>query len=97
MNQILKGVCNSSQFKCLLAWYKQNKDVCPEEKKKLLGTIDLDLFTATELFQLVKPSGLFPDDEVDERILKHLGERDKVVYHKEWRQAANSRNDPSLK
>lgn len=71
-------VFNSAQFRCFWAWYQGNKDTCPEDKKKIMGTIDLDLFRATELFLLVKPSGLFPDDEVDKRIVECLHERDEM-------------------
>ena len=70
--------CNSAQFKCLLAWFNQNKDVCQEDKKEILATIDLDFLPAADLFQLVKPSGLFPDDEVDKRIVECLRERDEL-------------------
>ena len=67
---------NSAQLKCLLAWFNQNKDVCQEDKNKILATIDLDSLPAADLFELVKPSGLFPDDEVDKRIVECLRERD---------------------
>ena len=71
-------IFTSAQFKCLLAWFNQNKDICQEDKKKILDKIDLDLLPAADLFQLVKPSGLFPDDEVDKRIVECLHERDKL-------------------
>ena len=72
---------NSAQFRCLLAWLNQNKDVYPKIKQLLLRTIDLNFLPAADLFQLVKPSGLFPDDEVDKRIVKCLHERD--AFHAE--------------
>ena len=34
MNQILKGVCNSSQFKCLLAWLVQTIQGCVSGREK---------------------------------------------------------------
>lgn len=74
----LQTIYSSAQLRCFLAWYNQNKDICQEDKKKILGTIDLDALPATDLFQLVKPSGLFPDDEVDKRILDCLRERDEL-------------------
>ena len=40
-------------------------------------------FGAADLFQLVKPSGLFPDDEVDKRILKVLEESEKKDFLEE--------------
>ena len=74
---------NSSRFRCLLAWYKRNKNWSQEDKEDILGTFDLDLFSGTDLFQLVKPSGLFPDDEVDKRILKVLEESEKKDFLEE--------------
>ena len=70
----LRASCamNSARFRCFWAWCQTNKDMCPEDKKKILGVIDLDLFCATELFLLVKPSGLFPEVEVDKRIVNCL-------------------------
>ena len=44
----------------------------------ILETIDLYSLPATDLFQLVKPSGLFPDEEVDKRIVECLRERDEM-------------------
>ena len=46
--------------------------------EEILGTIDLDLLPAADLFELVKPSGLFPDNEVDKRIVECLRERDEL-------------------
>ena len=80
-----EGEYNSSKFRCFVAWYKRNKDIAQEDKDKILGLIDLDLFSATELYQLVKPSGLFPDVEVEKRILRCLGERDEMVLAKKKR------------
>ena len=68
----------SAQLRCLLAWYNQNKDMCQEDKEEILGTIDLDSLPAADLFEIVKPSGLFPDDEVDKRIVKCLRESDQM-------------------
>ena len=81
-------VLNSARFRCFWAWCQTNKDTCPEDKKKILGVIDLDLFRATELFLLVKPSGLFPEVEVDKRIVRCLRERDEMVSQKEKYSAA---------
>ena len=53
-------ICNSAKFICFLAWYQQNEDICHNDKKKILGMIDLDLF------------GLFPNAEVDKRIIECL-------------------------
>ena len=64
----IQTVIGSAQFRCLLAWCNQNKDISQEYKKKILETIDLCSLSGADLFQLVKPSGLFPDDEVDKRI-----------------------------
>ena len=72
---------NSAQLRCILAWLDQNKDVYPKVKELLLSTIDLNFLPAADLFQLVKPSGLFPDDEVDKRIVQCLHERD--AFHAE--------------
>jgi len=83
MTKKSQRVLNSAQFRCFWAWYQVNKDMCLEDKKKILGTIDLDLFRATELFLLVKPSGLFPDVEVDKRIVMCLRERDEMVSQRE--------------
>ena len=72
---------NSAQLRCLLAWLNQNQneDSCQEDKKSVLAeTIDLDSLPAADLFKLVKPSGLFPDDEVDRRIFECLLERDEM-------------------
>ena len=66
----------SAQLRCLLAWYNQNKNMCQEDKEEILGTIDLDSIPAADLFELVKPSRLFPDDEVDKRIVKCLRAND---------------------
>lgn len=82
-------VLNTARFRCLLSWYEQNKNWSQEDKEEILGTFNLDLFSATELFQLVKPSGLFPEDEVDKRIPKALGESDKKAILEEINQAAN--------
>ena len=68
----------SALVRCFLAWYQQNVDMCPNEKKKIFGMIDLDLVNASDLFQVVKPSGLFPDVEVDKRIIERLRERDEM-------------------
>ena len=68
----------SALVRCFLAWYQQNEDMCPNEKKKIFGMIDLDLVNASDLFQVVKPSGLFPDVEVDKRIIERLRERDEM-------------------
>ena len=68
----------SAQLRCLLAWYNQNKDMCQEDKEEILGTIELDYLPVADLFELVKPSGLFPDDEVDKRIVKCLRESDQM-------------------
>ena len=76
-------ICNSAKFRCFLAWYHKNQDICHNDKKKILGMIDLDLFSASDLFQLVKPSGLFPDAEVDKRIIECLRERDEMASQKE--------------
>ena len=72
---------NSAQLRCILAWLDQNKDVYPKVKELLLSTIDLNFLPAADLFQLVKPSGLFHDDEVDKRIVQRLHERD--AFHAE--------------
>jgi len=72
---------NSAQLRCILAWLNQNKDVYPKNKQLLLRTIDLNFLPAADLFQLVKPSGLFPDDEVDKTIVQRLHERD--AFHAE--------------
>ena len=82
-------ILNSAKFRCFLAWKQGNKDTSQEEKKKILGTIDLDLFHAIELYQLVKPSGLFPEDEVEKRIVKCLRERDEMISQKERNDDAN--------
>ena len=66
-----------------------NKDTCKDVKKNILGTIDLELFRAIELYQLVKPSGLFPADEVEKRIVKCLRERDEMISQKEKNVDAN--------
>ena len=66
-----------------MAWYKRNKNWSQEDKEDILGTFDLDLFSGTDLFQSVKPSGLFPDDEVDKRILKVLEESEKKDFLEE--------------
>ena len=55
--------------------------ILPKTKQLLLRTIDLNFLPAADLFQLVKPSGLFPDDEVDKRIVQCLHERD--AFHAE--------------
>ena len=72
---------NWAQLRCILAWLDQNKDVYPKVKELLLSTIDLNFLPAADLFQLVKPSGLFHDDEVDKRIVQRLHERD--AFHAE--------------
>ena len=82
-------VLNSAKFRCFWSWYQVNKDTCQEVKKKILGRIDLDLFRAIELYQLVKPSGLFPADEVEKRIVKCLRERDEMISQKEKNVVAN--------
>ena len=71
---------NSAQLRCILAWLNQNKDVYPKIQQLLLRTIDLNFLPAADLFQLVKPSGLFPDDEVDKRIVQCLHERDAMPF-----------------
>ena len=68
----------SAIFRCVLAWFNQNKDLCQEDRKQILDMIALDSLPAADLFRLVKPSGLFPDDEVDKRIIECLLERDEL-------------------
>ena len=70
----------AAKLYCLLAWYNQNKDMCQEDKKKMLGMIDLDLPPAADLFQLVKRywHWLFPNDKEDKRIVECLRERDEM-------------------
>lgn len=71
-------IWNFAKFEYFSALYKQNEDMCQEDKEEILGMIDLDLFPPTALFKKVQPSGFFPDTEVDRRIYKYLKEMDRL-------------------
>ena len=69
---------NARIFQFLASWYKKNKDGCSEaDKDEMMQFIQLDKFLMSDLIKIVKPSGLFPDEKVDEMMLAHAEEVDK--------------------
>ena len=48
-----------------------------------LTHISLDLFLPSELIEIVKPTGLYPDDEIDKRIRDYLHEMDGIISTRE--------------
>ena len=57
-------------------WYSGNKDCKAEEKKMILGSINLDEFTGEELLTKVKESGLFSDKEIDKKCIEKFRKTD---------------------
>ena len=49
----------------------------------LMQFIQLDEFLMSDLIKIVKPSGLFPDEEVDEMILAQAEKLDKILLDEE--------------
>ena len=77
---------NQEILQVFAAWYEKNQDECSkEDKEEILECISLDLFKPSELFKIVKPSSLYPDEEIDKRILDHLHEmEDRIARYENW-------------
>ena len=69
---------NKRIFQFVASWYEKNKDGCSKaDKDEMMQLIKLDKFLLSDLIKIVKPSGLFPDEKVDEMMLAHAEEVDK--------------------
>ena len=61
------------KFDLFLDWYKENKENCSEENKKIiLDSFNLDDFSGEELLTVVRKSGLFPEEDVINKVLEKL-------------------------
>ena len=61
------------KFDLFLAWYNENTEYCSEENKKIiLDSFNLDDFSGEELLTVVRKSGLFPEEEVINKVLEKL-------------------------
>ena len=61
------------KFDLFLAWYNENTEYCNEESKKIiLDSFNLDDFSGEELLTVVRKSGLFPEEEVINKVLEKL-------------------------
>ena len=66
------------------AWYEKNKDGCSKaDKDDIKQFIKLDELLLSDLIKIVKPLGLFPDEEVDEMILAKAEKFDKNLLDEE--------------
>ena len=75
---------NKRNFQFVAAWYEKNKDGCSKaDKDDLMQFIQLDEFLMSDLIKIVKPSGLFPDEEVDEMILAQAEKLDQILLDEE--------------
>ena len=75
---------NKRIFQFFVAWYEKNKDGCSKaDKDEMMQFIPLDKFLLSDLIKIVKPSGLFPDKEVDKMILAHAGKYDEILLGEE--------------
>ena len=84
--KLAKRKANLAMFQILSSWYEneKNNDKCSkEDKEDILGCISLDLFLPSELIEIVKSTGLYPDDEIDKRIRDYLHEMDGIISTRE--------------
>ena len=61
------------KFDIFLAWYNENKENCSDENKKIiLDSFNSDDFSGEELLTVVRRSGLFPEEDVINKVLEKL-------------------------
>ena len=65
------GLPNTAgRFKYFMAWYSKNADCGSEDKKTILASFKLEDFTGEELLTVVKKSGLFPEEDIDQKCVE---------------------------
>ena len=83
-NMNSKRGLNIALFACFYRWYDENEGTCcDEDKKEILGMVNLELFHLATLINRVKPTGMFPKDEVDRRITDLARKYDEMVDEEE--------------
>ena len=93
-----KRKLNTTLYKSFYAWYKNNETVCSEEEEaELLERVTLELFPLIDLITLVKPEGMFPEDEVDERICNLAAKFDRMVREEENDDGLDDNDDLMLR
>ena len=86
-----KRYLNTVLFGCFWDWLKNNKGGCSDEdKKEILEMVSLDLVPLYPLIRIVKPSGLFPKDEVDKKIIDFAKKFDSMVTEDAARNGENN-------
>ena len=70
-----------ARFNAFLFWLSDNQECSDETKTKIVDSFDLSKFSGEELITIVKKSGFFTQDQIEQGLLKIIKEKDLEIQY----------------